>query len=107
MDLIYKNAKAVVAFILAALLQAVTDRINTGQALPSTLGEWGRFLGLSLLAAVVIWVTGNKQTADQVTSAVTKLTVPEQKQVAQTTLDVLPTPVSDKVVAEYPKWAIE
>jgi NADH:ubiquinone oxidoreductase subunit H len=60
------NAKAVATFIVTALAQAVVDRINTGQALPDDLGGWGAFLGLSLIAAVVVWATGNKLDVSQI-----------------------------------------
>lgn len=104
MDFILKNAKSIVAFIVTALAQGVTDRVNTGQGLPQTPGEWAAFLGISFAAAVVVWITGNKQDGEQVADAMRKLPQHEKVEVAQKTLDSLPDPVSDKVVREYPRW---
>lgn len=104
MDFVLKNAKSIVAFIVTALAQAISDRVSTGQGLPDSLAEWARFLGLSLVAAAVVWVTGNKQDGKQVADAMRKLPQEEKVEVAQKTLDSLPDPVSDKVVRDYPRW---
>ena len=104
MDFVAKNAKAIVTFIITAVAQAISDQVSSGEALPDTLGGWARLLGLALVAAVVVWVTGNKQDGKQVADAMRKLPQEEKVEVAQKTLDSLPDPISDKVVRDYPRW---
>lgn len=104
MEWVKKNAKSIVAFAITAIVQAVSDRTKTGEGLPSTPAEWLTFLGLSLLAAAVVWLTGNKQDAEQVIKATNKLSTEDQVKVAKETLQVLPDKVSDNVVATYPRW---
>lgn len=105
MDWFKINAKAVVAFVLTAVLQAFTDIIS-GTAGIDVLDwkAWLRYIGLSLLAGAFVWATGNKLDLKQILVGLSKLSVPQQEVVAQKTLDVLPAPVSDKVVSDYPEW---
>jgi len=105
MEFIRANAKAILAFVITVLLQAVTDAINSGDA-PTSLIDWARYLGLSLLAGIVVWATGNKLDVGQILSGMKKLPVPEQKEVAQQTLNELPNNVSDAVVAGYPNFGL-
>ena len=104
MDFVAKNAKAIVTFIITAVVQAIQDAVNSGQALPHDLTGWVRFVGVSLIAAGIVWVTGNKLDVNQVIKATQKLEPSEQATVARTTLTVLPDPISNKVVADYPNW---
>jgi hypothetical protein len=99
------HAKAVVAFLVTALAQAIVDAVKTGGGLPTTWSTWGTFLITSLSAAVFVWITGNKLDTNQVVAATSKLPVDGQVQVAQGALTQLPNPVSDQVVAGYPDWA--
>jgi hypothetical protein len=104
MDFIRVNLKAVLTFVIATLLQAVTDAFNTGHV-PASLSEWGRYLGLALLGGVIVWATGNKLDLGQILAGMKKLPTPDQKTVAEETLTVLPNTVSDTVVNNYPVWA--
>lgn len=104
MDFIKKNAKAVVTFVLAVVLQAANDAFASGHP-PLTIGDWLRYLGTSLVAAIVVWLTGNKLDLGQILAGMKKLPVPEQREVAEETLTKLPDRVSDSVVNGYPNWA--
>lgn len=99
-DAVLKNAKSIATFVLAVILQAVTDAFQTGEV-PDTWQDWLRYLGLSLGAAAVVWITNNKLDLGQVLSATKKLPPTEQATVAAETLDDLPNPLSDGVVADY------
>jgi hypothetical protein len=103
MDFVKKNAKAIATFLAAVLLQAIADAVNSGK-IPSTLSEWGSYLVTALITATVVWLTGNKLDLGQILAGMRDLDVPEQQQVAEQTLDTLPNPVSDEVVAGYPNW---
>lgn len=104
MDFVKKNAKAIVTFIITAIAQGISSQIASEQPLPEDWAGWLALLGTSLVAAVVVWITGNKQSAEQVTASMRKLDPVEQEQVAKDTLDVLPNSVSDEVVNTYPRW---
>jgi hypothetical protein len=103
-DFIHKHAKAVVAFLVTAIAQAVVEAVNSGAGLPTSWSEWGTFLLVSVAAGVFVWLTGNKLDSGQIIAATQKLPVDEQTKVAQGTLTKLPDPVSDQVVAGYPNW---
>jgi hypothetical protein len=105
LDFFKVNAKAVATFVLAIILQAITDIIQgtAGVAIFDWQGVL-RYIGLALLAGVGVWVTGNKLDSGQVLSALPKMTTGEQAKVAKGALTELPNPVSDKVVENYPNW---
>lgn len=104
MDFVKKNAKSIVTFLVTVIAQAISGQVESGKPLPNGWADWLSFLGTALVAAGLVWLTGNKQDLGQVINSTSKLNQDEQKQVAQSTLDVLPNPVSDSVVASYPNW---
>lgn len=104
MDFLKVNLKAIVAFVLTTVAQAVSDALNS-ETPPATLADWGRYLGFAVVAAVVVWATGNKLDLGQILAGTKKLDVPEQAQVAREALTELPDTVSDRVVKTYPNWA--
>lgn len=66
------NAKAVVTFVVIAVLNAINDVASGKVPFPQTLGDWGRYLGTSLLGAVIVWATGNKLTEKQIVKEAVK-----------------------------------
>lgn len=66
------NAKAIAGFVAGLILNAV-QAVLSGQApWPKTMQEWVTYLGTSLLAGVMVWVTGNKLTVTQITTNAVK-----------------------------------
>lgn len=105
MDFIKENAKAVATFVITVLLAAATDVLSGKVPWPTTWAEAGKYFGAALIAAAVVWLTGNKLDLGQILSGMRKLPVPEQQVVAEETLTHLPDTVSDDVVSGYPNWA--
>lgn len=60
------NAKAIAGFVAGLLLNAITAVINHQVPWPKTLAEWGQYLGTSLVAGIMVWLTGNKLTESQI-----------------------------------------
>jgi hypothetical protein len=60
------NAKALVVFVAGLVLNAVTAVINGDVPWPTSLKEWGTYLGTSVVAGLVVWATGNRLTEKQV-----------------------------------------
>ncbi|QGJ90073.1 holin [Mycobacterium phage Indlulamithi] len=103
------NAKAVVAFVVGVILNAVNDVISGKAPWPTSLADWGRYLGTSLIGAVVVWATGNKLTEKQIVNAavkqgvtvVTNTAIDAAASAAQNTVEqatsVLPQPAAEVV----------
>lgn len=60
------NAKAIAAFVVGIILNAIQAVVNGQAPWPHTLKDWGIYLGTSLVAGVAVWATGNKLTTGQV-----------------------------------------
>jgi hypothetical protein len=61
------NAKAIAGFVAGLLLNAFQAVLSGQVPWPTSLGEWGKYLGTSLIAGVMVWATGNKLTVPQIT----------------------------------------
>lgn len=68
MEFLKHNAKSIAGFVAGLLLNAVQQVINGQVPWPTSLKEWGQYLGTSLVAGLVVWATGNKLTVGQITA---------------------------------------
>jgi hypothetical protein len=66
-DFLKHNAKAIAGFVAGIVITAI-QAVLAGQApWPTTLGDWGKYLGSAVISGVLVWLTGNKLTIPQIT----------------------------------------
>ena len=66
MDIIKVNAKAIVAFVVGILTNAILAVLQGQAVWPQTPKEWGQYLLTSFVAGLAVWATGNKLTEKQI-----------------------------------------
>ena len=66
LEFIKVNAKGIAGFVAGLIINAITAVINGQVPWPQTLAAWGQYLSTSLLAGIMVWVTGNKLTQGQI-----------------------------------------
>ena len=67
LEFIKHNAKAVAAALVGVILSAIQAVINGQVPWPTSLAEWGKYLGAAVISYAVVWATGNKLTVSQIT----------------------------------------
>lgn len=92
--------KAILAFALSILGSMATSLATQGTPVPQTGAQWLTFVITTVVLTAGVAVPRNKQTQEQVETAVAKdLTVQDREQVAHATLDTLPSDVQANIVA--------
>lgn len=66
------NAKAVVGFLVGLILNAVLAVINGQAPWPTSLADWGKYLGTAIVTGVLVWATGNKLSVPQIIAGAAK-----------------------------------
>ena len=106
-ELVKKYAKAIVAFILAIVVNMVTDLASGARPWPQDRDEWFRYLGSSVVLALGVYGVPNKQDKGQVSKSLDKLPEGETREVVTEGLASLPDQeAKEAVVDAYPTWNV-